>query len=88
MRRLILVLAAAVLILWPNQALAAEFKVNINIVRQNDGATSTEFWYNDRVVWRLTILADGAQPVSTGSQANTTFITPDIVKGLFLLKVQ
>lgn len=88
MRRLILALAAAILILWPNQALAAEFKVNINVVRQNDGATSTEFWYNDRVVWRLTILADGAQPVSAGGQADTTFITPDIVKGLFLLKVQ
>ncbi|MPM27824.1 hypothetical protein SDC9_74338 [bioreactor metagenome] len=88
MRRLFLVLAAATLILWPNQALAAEFKVNINVVRQNDGATSTEFWYNDRVVWRLTILADGAQPVLAGGSSETTFVTPDIVKGLFLLKVQ
>lgn len=89
MRRIMLALALAAALSWsPHQALAAEFKVNINVVRQDDGATSTEFWYNDRVIWRLTLLADGAKPVSTGASSQTTFVTPDIVNGLFLLKVQ
>lgn len=89
MRRIIIALVlAAVLSLSPNQALAAEFKLNINVVRQDDGATSTELWYNDRVIWRLTLLADGAKPVSTGTSSQTTYVTPDIINGLFLLKVQ
>lgn len=88
MRRLILVLALVALTLWPNQALAAEFKVNINVVRQDDGATSTELWYNDRVIWRVLVRPDAVKPVSTGGYSDTTIIMPDIVNGMFVLKVQ
>lgn len=88
MCRLIFALVVAVLVLWPNPAFAADFKVNINVIRQDDGVTSTELWYNDRVLWRLTILSDGTKPVTAGSSSKTIFLTPDIVNGLFLLKVQ
>lgn len=88
MRRFFAVLALIITLSWSSPALAADFKVNLNVVRQDDGTTSTEFWYNDRVVWRLTLLTDGAKPVSTGNASNITFVTPDIVNGLFLLKVQ
>lgn len=88
MRRLFLAVAVSIVLLLPGQASAADFKVNINFVRQDNGSTSTEFWYDDHVVWRLVILADGAKPVTTGTVSNTTFIAPDIVNGLFLLKVQ
>lgn len=88
MRRFLVILALILTISWPSPALAADFKVNLNVVRQDDGTTSTEFWYNDKVVWRLTLLADGAKPVSAGGSSSTTFVTPDIINGLFLLKVQ
>ncbi|MDD4600911.1 hypothetical protein SDC9_13963 [bioreactor metagenome] len=88
MRRFILAFAVAALVLWPAPAVAANFKVNINVVRQDDGVTSTEFWYNDQVLWRLTILAGGAKPVTAGGSSGAIFLTPDIVNGLFLLKVQ
>jgi len=88
MRRLFAILALIITISWPIPALAADFKVNLNVVRQDDGTTSTEFWFNDKVVWRLMVLADGAKPVSAGGASSTTFVTPDIINGLFLLKVQ
>lgn len=74
--------------LYPSAALAADFSFNINVVRQ-DGATCGELWLNDRLVWRLALLSDGAKPVSSGSTANnTTLIIPDIVKGMFVIKVE
>lgn len=88
MRRFFAILALVITLSWSSPALAADFKVNLNIARQDDGTTSTEVWYNDHVVWRLTLLADGAKPVSAGNAPSTTFVTPDIINGLFLLKVQ
>ncbi len=71
---------------YPGTVMAADFKFNINIIRQ-DGATLGELWYNDHMVWRLTLLADGAKPVSGSKSVNTTIITPDVDNGMFLLKV-
>ncbi|WP_425059779.1 hypothetical protein SCACP_03880 [Sporomusa carbonis] len=77
-----------VLMLYPSQALAADFSFNINIVRQ-DGSTCGELWFNDKLVWRLAVLPDGAKPVSGGVRgANTTLIIPDIVNGMFVVKVE
>jgi hypothetical protein len=70
----------------PNIALAANFK--LDITRQDDGITCSELWYNDQVIWRVAFLTDGTKPVSGGNGVATTYIIPDIVDGLFLLKVK
>ncbi len=71
----------------PVKASEADFKLNVSFVRQNDGTTSGELWYNDHVIWRLTLLADGAGTVTGHTEQNTTFIAPDLSHGFFLLKV-
>ncbi|HWR09855.1 hypothetical protein [Sporomusa sp.] len=88
-RKLIVTLLLSMIInLYPSSALAAEFSFNINIARQ-DGATCGELWLNDRLVWRLALLSDGAKPVSGGfNGANTTLVIPDIVNGMFVVKVE
>lgn len=88
MRKVICILLILFTLSWPNQVLAAEFTLNINVVRQDDGTTCSELWYNQKVIWRLTFLADGAKPVSGSYSAATTLIAPDIINGLFLIKVQ
>jgi hypothetical protein len=88
MRKRICIFFMIAVMLWPSAALAADFMVNINVVRQEDGTTCGELWYNNQVVWRLAILADGAKPVSAFHSTRTTFITPDVVNGLFFIKVQ
>ncbi|QDR78777.1 hypothetical protein [Sporomusa termitida] len=87
-RLLIILLLSMIIILYPTSALAADFSFNINIMRQ-DGATCGELWLNDKLVWRLALLADGAKPVAGGfNGANTTLIIPDIVNGMFVVKVE
>jgi hypothetical protein len=71
----------------PVQAAEQEFKLNVSFVRQNDGTTSGELWYNDHVIWRVTLLADGAGMVTGQTERNTTFIAPDMSNGFFLLKI-
>lgn len=76
------------IMLYPSTVLAADFSLNVNIVRQ-DGATCGELWFKDKLVWRLALLTDGAKPVSSGfSGTNTTLIIPDIVNGMFIVKVE
>lgn len=88
MRKVIYILFILFILSWPNEVLAAGFTLNINIVRQDDGTTSGELWYNQNVIWRLIFLADGAKPVSGSYNTATTLIAPDIINGLFLIKVQ
>lgn len=71
----------------PVPANAAGFSVNIAVSRQDDGTTTGEIWYNDRVVWRLRLASDGVRPVSGQTGADMTVVVPDIENGLFLLKV-
>ncbi len=88
MRRALFALIFAIAVLYPAPALAADFSINVNIARQEDGTTCGELWLNDKIIWRLAILSDGAKPVTTGGTANMTLITPDIVNGMFVIKVQ
>lgn len=88
MRKVISILLIAFLLSWTQQASAGSFTLNINITRQDDGTTCGELWYNQEVIWRLAFLADGAKPVSGYYRTRTTFIAPDIINGLFLIKVQ
>ena len=88
MCKLISILLIVFTLSLTNQASAASFTLNINIARQDDGTTCGELWYNQQVIWRLAFLADGAKPVSGYYQTRTTFIAPDIINGLFLIKIQ
>ena len=88
MRKVIWILFVVCALVWPRNAFAAEFSLNIQVMRQEDGTTCSELRYNDQVVWRLALLTDGAKPVSGSYNAMTTLITPDIIDGLFLIKVQ
>lgn len=87
--KLVIALILGVLMLmYPSAALAADFNFNINLMRQ-DGATCGELWFNDKLVWRLALLSDGAKPVSSGlNGANTTLVIPDIVHGMFVVKME
>ena len=89
LNKLIIVLALAMTVsLYPSSAFAADFSFNINLLRQ-DGVTSSELWLNDKLIWRVALLADGAKPVTGGfSGTNTTFVIPDIVYGMFVVKVE
>ena len=89
MRKVIWILFIVCALIWPqHKVLAAGFTLNIQVMRQDDGTTCSELWYNDKVVWRLALLADGARPVSGSYNATTTLIAPDIINGLFLIKIQ
>lgn len=84
---LLVVLSSLWFYTTPVQAADLDFKLNVSFARQNDGTTSGELWYNDHVIWRLTLLADGAGMVAGYTEQNTTFIAPDISNGFFLLKI-
>jgi len=88
MRKIICILLILFAVVYPQQALAAEFTMNIHVIRQDDGTTSSELCYNDRVIWRLVLFPVGAKPVSGSYNTMTTFIVPDVVDGLFLIKLQ
>lgn len=88
MCKVICILLVISALVWPKQALAAEFALSINVVRQDDGTTCGELWYDHKVLWRLALLTDGAKPVSGSYNTRTTFIAPDIINGLFLIKIQ
>lgn len=87
MCRLLLLVWIAIIFAGAPAAQAADLKMNITIIRQDDGSAWGELWYNDTMVWRLAFLADGAKPAVTGNVPATTFVMPDIVNGFFLLKV-
>jgi hypothetical protein len=88
MSKVICILLVVLTLSWPSQVLAAGFTLNIQVMRQDDGTTCGELWYNDKVVWRLAVLTDGAKPVSGSNSTGTTLIVPDVINGLFLIKVQ
>jgi hypothetical protein len=74
-------------LLWPGAVQAADTKYGLSVVHQADGTIFGELWYNEQVIWRLRISGDGAEPVAGKGGANTTVIVPDIVNGLFMLKL-
>lgn len=88
MRKMICVMLMAVFIGWPGSAFASDFNINISVSRQEDGTACGELWYNNQVVWRLEFLCDGARPALGGRSVNTTTLIPDIVDGMFILKVK
>ena len=89
MYKIIGILFVVYMLVCPSNVLAAGFTLNIQVMRQDDGTTCSELWYNDKVVWRVNLLADGVRPVAgLYNTTTTTLITPDIINGLFLIKVQ
>lgn len=88
MRFILMLLVTVAIICVPATAGASEFmSINLAFSRAEDGTTSGELLFNNKVVWRLQVLTDGARPVSSIKGGNTTMISPDIINGLFLIKV-
>lgn len=89
MRKIVVALLLAMLIMfYPAGGLAADLNFNISIVRQ-DGATCGEIWFDNALVWRLMLLSDGAKPVVRNTNSpNTTLVIPDIVNGMFVVKME
>jgi hypothetical protein len=77
----------AVLMLFTNIAQASDFKVNVHLVCQDDGTAFGELYYNEQVVWRLKICSDGVEAVTGWNSTGMTVVVPDVVNGMFLLKV-
>lgn len=87
-RKLIICLLLSLwILLIPATAAAADWNLNITMTREKDGSLCGELWYNNDMLWRLRILADDAMPVSGGQETRATTVAPDIVHGLFLLKI-
>lgn len=87
MVKLFLTLLFGLILLVPAPAQAAEFKLNLTVVRQPEGATVGELWFNDRILWRIRLMSDDAQPAATIGPSQTIVVVPDIDDGLFKLKV-
>jgi hypothetical protein len=87
MRKWMGLLAFIVLFTINSVAFAADWQVNIHLSRENGSLLSGEMWYNNDMVWRLKIQADGALPAISGNDPRVTVLVPDIVDGLFVLKV-
>jgi len=68
-------------------AYASDWRINLHVARENDGSLSGEMWYNNDMVWRLKIQTDGALPAVSSGDPRVTVLVPDIVDGLFVLKV-
>lgn len=71
----------------PVTAWAADFNFHVQFGRADDGNVSGEVFFNNKLVWRLRLLTDGARPVSSGRDDRTTFLSPHIAHGLLLIKI-
>lgn len=88
MCKVMLILFVILGLTGPVQGLASGFTLSVQFMRQDDGMTCSELWYNDKVIWRLALLTDGAKPVSGSHTTATTLVAPDIINGMFLIKIQ
>lgn len=88
MRIIVLMIIVLMIAIYPVTASAADLNFNMNISRFDDGTTYGELVINNNVVWRLMILTDGARPVIRSAHGGTTFILPDIMNGMLMIKVQ
>jgi len=74
-------------LLPPGLASAANTIFSVSVTHLADDATVGELIFNGQVVWRLKICSDGAETATAVGSDNTTLVIPDIVDGLFLLRV-
>lgn len=81
------VLIAWLLVGFPASVSAAPFSIGISLTRPEAGVFCSELIYNNEVVWRIEVLADGAKAVSAGKREATTILIPDMEYGLFSIKI-
>ena len=87
MRFSVIVVVFLLLLTLPVAAEAAAFQWGLHISRQADGTTCGEFLFDNKVIWKLQNLAEGAWPVSGNTGTSGTLISPDIINGMFVIKV-
>lgn len=87
MRKLICLFAFLSVFSVTLNAYASDWKINLHVTRDTDGSLSGEMWYNNNMVWRLKLQTDGALPAVSSGDSRVTVLVPDIVNGLFVLKV-
>ena len=75
-------------VIQPGMAWAANWGFGLNLLRGDDGIVRGELWLNDRLVWRLELLSDAAEPVSLPEARApvTTLVIPDMVDGMLVLR--
>ncbi len=88
MAKFLVSILVGLVFLWPGAARAADTQYGLSVVRQTDGTIFGELFFNEQVIWRLKICSDGAEPVAGKNGTDTTVIVPDIVNGLFLVKIR
>lgn len=86
MKKMLLIVCC--LLLWTSCAAAAPYHGEVKWMKLPDGALCGEVWYNDRLFYRLTLLLDGARPVTGFADGHTIFIAPDLRNGCFVLTLQ
>ena len=72
---------------FPLPAQAAGMGMGVTVSRQEDGSACGEVWYDNRVLWRVRIVGDGARAAAGTGDGCTTVVAPDVRAGMFVLKV-
>ena len=86
MRKFMVMILIIASIGMPNTAFAA-FQMDFRVAKQFDGVLSGEFWYDNKMLWRVNLVPDGAQPVTCATAGKGISIFPDVKNGFMLLKV-
>lgn len=86
-KKICIMLLACSLLGLPATTAAAPVAIGFSFAMPGDGIVCSELIYNGQVVWRIQLLSDGAKPVTGGNSGQTTIVVPDIVYGLFTVKI-
>ncbi len=87
MRKKIAMIMLLMLLAFPGQAMAAGFNFDIHLSRTEDGTAYTEILYNNRVLWKISLLTDGARPAASIGEDDGIIIAPDLENGMFVLRI-
>lgn len=87
MGKKIAMLMLMLLLAFPGQAMAAGFNFDIHLSRTEDGTAYTEILYNNRVLWKISLLTDGARPAASMGEGDGIIIAPDLDNGMFVLRI-
>lgn len=71
----------------PSAAGAAEVNLGLRFSGNDEGVACSEFVWNGRVIWRVTILCEGVKTVMRADGQEGLVVIPDMSGGMFKLKM-